>query len=168
MKNINLKPDIIKHVLPDTGEFPNSSLPVKIYREAFLLPEKKRSKIIINIFSGNNWKNSWKNGIYNYHHYHSTTHEVLGVYRGRAEVQFGGPAGVIDTISRGDAVIIPAGVAHKLISSSKNFKIVGAYPFGVEFNSLKGEEWDRPAADLDIRNARIPDKDPIYGNTFTW
>ncbi len=72
----------------------------------------------------------WRNGIYGFHHYHSTAHEVLGVYAGWTDVQFGGQAGIGVRLEKNDVVLIPAGVAHKNLAQSTGFGIVGAYPRG--------------------------------------
>ena len=163
-QNINPKPEVIKHILHDDGQFPNSSLFLLIYKEAVKL-EGNDSSIFKEIFKSNNWKNSWINGIYNYHHYHSITHEVLGIFRGNATVQFGGPNGITENVSAGDVVIIPAGVAHKCNSASDDFKCVGAYPDGKDFDIKKGEPRDRPEADENIQSVKLPDTDPVYGLT---
>jgi long-chain acyl-CoA synthetase len=41
----------------------------------------------------NGWSGTWRNGIYAFHHYHSTSHEVLGIAAGSAAVRFGGEGG---------------------------------------------------------------------------
>ena len=146
--------------------FPNNSLPVIIYREALeLLKQKNKSATIVEkIFAKNGWSNSWKNGIYDFHHYHSNTHEVLGIYEGSANVQFGGPHGIAEDVSRGDVIIIPAGVAHKCNSASDDFKCIGAYPDGKDYDIKKGTPSDRPKADENIRNVELPETDPVYGS----
>ena len=110
---MNKKPEIIKKVVKDDGTFPNSDLPVLIYKAALILPEEHSAKIIEEIFKKNNWTNSWRNGIYDYHHYHSVSHEVLGVYEGYTIVELGGAKGITQLIEKGDIIIIPAGVAHR-------------------------------------------------------
>jgi uncharacterized protein YjlB len=159
---ITPKPNIIRHILHDDGQFPNSSLFLLIYKEAIKLPGND-SSIFKKIFKNNNWKNSWLNGIYGYHHYHSITHEVLGIYKGSANVQFGGSNGIAEDVSKGDVIIIPAGIAHKCNSASDDFKCIGAYPDGKDYDIKKGEPSDRPKADENIRNVKLPDTDPVYG-----
>jgi uncharacterized protein YjlB len=160
--SINKDPKIIKQVLNDDGQFPNSALPVLIYKAALKLPDEHAAKIIEDIFEKNNWTNSWRNGIYDYHHYHSITHEVLGVYSGHTIVQLGGPGGITQLIEKGDIIIIPAGVAHKNVGPETDFKCVGAYPGGSDYDIKKGEPHDRPGADINIKKVLLPENDPVY------
>ncbi|MEP6594402.1 MAG: cupin [Ginsengibacter sp.] len=161
---INDKPEIIKYILPGDEQFPNSSLWLLIYKNALTLPSEGAVSFIEKIFESNNWKNSWRNGIYDYHHYHSITHEVLGVYDGAATVQFGGPNGESEHILKGDIIIIPAGVAHKCLEAQSNFKCVGAYPDGNNYDMNYGKPSERPEADENIREVPLPEKDPVYGS----
>src|SRR5690349_18287131 len=108
-------PDVLTYELKDDGIFPNSKLKLVVYRKAVQLPEKDPASIFEQLFGANTWRGSWRNGIYPYHHYHSTAHEVLGIYCGRAKAQLGGDKGVVLEIHSGDVIIIPAGVAHKNI-----------------------------------------------------
>lgn len=158
------KPEVTRHILHDDGQFPNSALFLLIYRGAVNIPGDNGPAAIEELFDKNNWKNSWRNGVYDYHHYHSNTHEVLGVYDGSARLQFGGPKGIAENISKGDIIIIPAGVAHKCISAGNDFKCVGAYPDGRDYDIKKGEENDRPEADENIKAVPLPEKDPVYGS----
>jgi uncharacterized protein YjlB len=45
------------------------------------------------LFESNQWGDSWRDGLYDYVHYHSRIHEVLGIARGEGKVQFGGRRG---------------------------------------------------------------------------
>lgn len=161
--SINKKPRVIKHILKDDGQFPNSGLFLLIYKNAITLPETGTALVIREIFKSNDWRNSWQNGIFNYHHYHSNTHEVLGIYEGNASLQFGGPNGIVENVSKGDVIIIPAGLAHKCNSASADFSCVGAYPEGRHFDIKKGEAADRPEADENIDAVNLPESDPVYG-----
>jgi uncharacterized protein YjlB len=67
-------------------------------------------------------------------------------------------------VNKGDAVIIPAGVAHKRISSSFDFRVVGAYPQGQMWDMNYGKDSERPQADINIQKVPLPSSDPIYGN----
>lgn len=161
--SINKNSKIIKKICKDDGQFPNSNLPVLIYKAAVILPDKHAATIIEDVFKKNNWTNAWRNGIYNYHHYHSITHEVLGVYEGNTIVQLGGPKGITTLIEKGDVIIIPAGVAHKNMGPETNFKCVGAYPCGSTYDMNYGKPDERPKADNNIKKVALPDADPVYG-----
>jgi uncharacterized protein YjlB len=156
--------NIIRHLLIDDGTYPNNGLlPLLVYQKALQVPEVDPEKTIIEIFETNEWVNAWVNGVYDYHHYHSTAHEVLGVIRGSARVQFGGPEGTSILLETGDAVVIPAGVAHKAIDVYDEFTCIGAYPVGQQFNILTGEKSEREKAIEEIKSLGLPLADPIYG-----
>src|ERR1700756_3491910 len=95
MERANTDPHISNFVLKRNGNFPNSKLPVLIYRKGMMLPEQsnKAAKIAQKLFIQNGWSNSWRNGIYDFHHYHSNTHECMVVCMGSANVVLGGPNG---------------------------------------------------------------------------
>src|SRR5688572_17677187 len=134
-----MKGKMVTHVLKDDGTFPNNAqLPVVIYTNAVDLPDEEPALSLEQIFEANQWGNAWRNGIYDYHHYHSTAHEVLGIYQGTVKVQLGGPGGITKSLKKGDVVIIPAGVAHKNLGASEDFKCVGAYPAGQDYDTKYG------------------------------
>jgi len=161
---INRGQELVVKVLQDDGTFPNNSrLPLLLRRGAFRFQGKGSPILIEATFAENKWTGSWRNGIYPIHHYHSTAHEVLGVYAGNARVQFGGENGPILTVSAGDVVVIPAGVAHKNIQSSFDFRVVGAYPEGQTWDMNYGKEGERPDADRNIKNVPDPKTDPVSG-----
>lgn len=96
-------PQIEHHLLQDDGTIPNNPrLPLILYRAAFAPGDTER---IENLFASNGWSNAWVNGIYPFHHYHATTHEVLGIAAGSARVQFGGPSGPIVEVAAGRAFL---------------------------------------------------------------
>ena len=152
-----------KFYFNDDGRIPNSKLPLLIYRKA--VSEGITASQLQRQFAANNWTNSWDNGIYSYHHYHSTTHEVLGVYAGSALLHLGGETGKRLEVAAGDIIIIPAGVGHKKLESAKNFGVVGAYPEGKSWDLLKGEPGERPEADKNIARVPIPSTDPLMGKS---
>ena len=162
--SISKRPKVIKKVLKDDGTFPNSHLPVIIYKNALELPEERPAKIIEEVFKKNSWSNPWRDGIYDYHHYHSVSHEVIGVYEGSTRVELGGAKGIVQLVEKGDIIIIPAGVAHRNVTPDSPFKCVGAYPGGSDYDILKGEPGERPQADKNIEKVPLPEKDPIYGD----
>jgi len=156
-------PDLLAQELKDDGIFPNNKLPLLIYRNAVLVPENDPPATFEKLFAGNGWHGSWRNGIYSYHHFHSRAHEVLGICRGSAKVQFGGEHGVIHEVQSGDVIIIPAGVAHKRLSSSGDLGVVGAYPEGQDWDMNYGRPGERPRADRNIAKVELPKMDPVYG-----
>jgi uncharacterized protein YjlB len=151
-----------KYFLKDDGRFPNNaSLPVLLYKHALELPGLFPGNFIAKLFEKNGWKNSWKDGIFDYHHYHSVTHEVLGVYRGKTTVLLGGTKGVELVLEKGDVLVIPAGVAHKNITPDSDFKCVGAYPGGKDYDINYGKIGERPKADQNIKKVPLPETDPV-------
>jgi uncharacterized protein YjlB len=153
--------NIIRHILSDDGKFPNNGrLPLLIYQHAL---QSTDGKTVEEIFESNGWVNAWQDGIYDFDHYHSKAHEVLGVIRGSARIQFGGPTGIAQSVEPGDVIIIPAGVAHRFIEGDENFTVVGAYPQGQDYDVLYGKENERPNADQHIKSLHKPQTDPVYG-----
>ena len=164
-RNINPEPEVVQKALGDDGTFPNNPThPLILYKQAIRLSRGDGATIIEEIFHGHKWGGAWRNGIYPFHHYHSTAHEVLGVYKGNAKVQFGGEEGPVLAVEAGDVVIIPAGVAHKNINSSHDFRVVGAYPAGQSWDMNYGKKGERPAADNNIAGVPDPLTDPVYGS----
>jgi uncharacterized protein YjlB len=146
----------------DDGAIPNSRLPLLLYRRA--IDSQNEASSFQEIFAVNRWTNSWVNGIYPFHHYHSTSHEVLGVFRGSSTVRLGGEGGEDFNLEAGDVIAIPAGVGHKRLVSSADFGVVGAYPEGRQWDLLRGRPGERPEADQNIAALPLPDTDPIYGS----
>lgn len=155
----------ISQKFEDDGVFPNNpQYPLLVYKGALFLHPDDDVSVVKQVFEHNNWTNVWQNGIYDYHHYHSNTHEAMAIFCGKADVQFGGPHGICLELLRGDVLIIPAGVAHKCIESSHEFCCIGAYPNGIGYDINYGKEGERPAADDRIKNVPLPVKDPVYGD----
>lgn len=153
---------IKKLKLKDDGIIPNNKLPLILYKNAFEERGRMGAAWLEERFRSNNWTNSWRNGIYSFHHYHSITHEVLGVYSGSALVHLGGEQGEKVRIEAGDIVVIPAGVGHKNLGS-ENLGVVGAYPDGRRWDLMKGLPGERPKADKNIAAVPMPSADPLLG-----
>lgn len=159
-----MKYSVQRHYLRDDGIFPNNAnVPVLVYRSVLDLPFFFPSNHIVKLFKKNGWENSWKDSVYDFHHYHSKTHEVLGVYKGETTLLIGGKNGIKIGLQKGDVIIIPAGVAHKNIEPDKAFKCVGAYPKGFFFDMKTGEPSERPKADQNIAAVPVPESDPVFG-----
>ena len=156
----------VDRLIKDDGTFPNNGrLPLLAYQGVLELPAGDPARGVEKLFDAHNWEGSWRNGIFSYHHYHSTAHEVLGVYSGNARVQLGGPEGPEFEVRRGDVIVIPAGVAHKNLGSSLDFRLVGAYPAGQRPDMNTGKAGERPRADRNIAKVSLPKLDPVSGDT---
>ncbi|USB33018.1 cupin domain-containing protein [Paenibacillus sp. YPG26] len=153
-------PTAVPYLLGDDGIIPNNpDLPVLVYPEVFKHHPHKTEAI----FNSHGWLNSWTNGVFSYHHYHSNCHEVLGVIRGTVLLQLGGEQGQQIRLNTGDVALLPAGTGHKKLSASPDFQIVGAYPGGMEYNTRRGTAEDRQKALAEIPEVPIPDTDPVNG-----
>jgi uncharacterized protein YjlB len=151
--------------LNDDGVIPNNAtLPLLIYFEALNLPARGAAAHLEELVESHRWGGSWRDGIYPYHHYHSTAHEVLLVYRGSATVQLGGDTGTTTTLKAGDVLIIPAGVGHKNLEHTDDFAVVGAYPEGQRWDMCYGKPDERPKADKNISAVPLPKADPVFGD----
>lgn len=160
------RPESQTLILPDDGTFPNNeTLPFIVYKHVFNALADETAVLVESLFQSNGWSPSWRNGLYDFHHYHSSAHEALGVYSGWVKGQFGGPGGVILTARAGDVIIIPAGVAHKNMDQSADFRVAGAYPEGQSWDMQYGRPGERPAADERIKKVPLPKRDPVYGKT---
>jgi uncharacterized protein YjlB len=157
------KTDVLAMELKDDGVILNSKLPLLVYRRAVSIAENDPAHVFEELFAENGWGDSWRNGIYPYQHYHSTAHEVLGIYQGSAKVQLGGEHGVIHEVRAGDVIVIPAGVAHKNLGSSDDFGVVGAYPEGQEMDMNYGKASERVRAIENIAHLALPKMDPVFG-----
>jgi uncharacterized protein YjlB len=151
------------HVLADDGVIPNSRLPLLVYEQAADLGGVDPPAAVEATLRANEWGHGWRNGVFPYHHYHSTAHEVLVVYAGAARVQLGGERGIVTTLNPGDVLIIPAGVGHKNLGASPDFRVVGAYPRGQTWDICYGKPSERPRSDENIARVPVPTADPIFG-----
>jgi uncharacterized protein YjlB len=151
--------------LKDDGIFPNNRLPALFYKGILKIPPVLGAFFVKRFFKSNGWSNSWKYGIYEYNHYHSITHEVLGVISGKTILLLGGDAGVKINIGTGDVIIIPAGVAHKNLGKQDDVVCVGAYPDGMDYDINYGNTGERPQTDKNIARVPLPSKDPVFGAT---
>lgn len=163
--------DAAVHIVQDDGQFLNCSiqnLPVLIYKSAFAVsgnPSELANKIE-ETFDNNGFPPQWRFGLYEYPHYHSTSHEILGVFKGSARVRLGGSKqGIEEEVRAGDVMVIPAGVAHESVQSGGGFEMVGAYPAGYswDMNYGKGQE-EKQKAEANIKKVGVPTKDPVYGS----
>jgi uncharacterized protein YjlB len=116
------------------------------------------------LFEMNGWSGAWRNGIYDYVHYHPRTHEVLGLARGRARVRFGGGRGKVVRVKAGDVLILPAGTGHQALEASDDLLVVGAYPAAGKYDEFEASKKEHDRAVRLIAKVPVPRKDPVYGS----
>ncbi|OAF06390.1 hypothetical protein AYJ54_17300 [Bradyrhizobium centrolobii] len=150
-------------VFEDDGLVPNNILPFLVYQGAVTLDPKHPEETIENLFGANGWGGTWRNGVYDYLHYHSTVHEVLGVARGHARVRFGGDHGQELEIRAGDVAILPAGTGHQCIGASDDFCVIGAYPPGANMEITRATPENHAKALKTIPAVKLPPADPVTG-----
>jgi uncharacterized protein YjlB len=150
-------------VFADDGLVPNNPKPFLVYQQAVDVKNDHPEKTIEGLFGANGWGAMWRNGVYDYLHYHATVHEVLGVARGHARVRFGGDGGQELEISAGDVAILPAGTGHQLISASSDFCVVGAYPPGPPMQIMRPTPENHAKALRTIPDVKVPKTDPVMG-----
>ena len=148
----------------DDGIVPNNPrFPLLVYRTAVLSTRSFDTATIIDtLFETNGWARSWRNGVYDFVHYHSQVHEVMGVARGSARIECGGVKGRIILLTAGDVAALPAGTGHRLIEGSRDFQVVGAYPEEGTYDECTDTR-DREEAIKRIARVRRPGRDPVYG-----
>jgi uncharacterized protein YjlB len=149
----------------DDGETPNNPvLPLLVYHRAFDVAGVRDPALPFEeAFAAHGWGRSWRNGIFDFLHFHTTAHEVLGIARGRARVQFGGARGQELEVEAGDVVVLPAGTGHRRLSASADLLVVGAYPDNSGLDQKRPGQIDHARAVAAIAAVPLPLQDPVYG-----
>jgi uncharacterized protein YjlB len=140
----------------DDGAIPNSPLPVLIYHEVDDCEA---------LFGRNGWGGGWRDGIFDFHHFHSTAHEALGILEGGTEVILGGPSGRELEIRAGDVLVLPAGTGHCRIGSRAGLLVAGAYPRGQTWDLRRGDPAEHDEVLANIARVPLPETDPVGGPT---
>ena len=159
------------HFKPN-GRGPNSRFPVLIHRGVVKAADgEDLSDAIEATFRRNDWLNNWRElGVYDYLHFHSTSHEALGMARGWITLMLGGEGGTIVKLTPGDVVVLPAGTSHTRLDNSSDSQMVGGYPEGRDWDLIRDEqvtEAEARAAVKLIGSLPIPARDPATGETMT-
>jgi uncharacterized protein YjlB len=114
------------------------------------------------MFASHGWPPQWRNGIYQFHHYHATAHEVLGIAEGTARVLVGGPHGEAINLAAGDCVLLPAGTGHCSLDASPDLLVVGAYPPDQDWDLRREQSSD--AERMAMETLPFPASDPATGS----
>ena len=138
-----------------TADVPNSNLPVLIYRSVQKDAPAYMARAFRERFKVNGWSGIWTDTIYDYTHFHSNAHEVLGIAKGKVTLRLGGAGGSLVRLKAGDVIVLPAGVGHRRVSEIE-VKVVGAYPRGQSHYDMKRQGRRVP-------RVALPATDPLYG-----
>lgn len=128
--------------------------------------------------------------MYSTSHFHSTSHEVLGIANGKARLCFGhedNPKRVEEVLTKGDVIVVPAGVAHRLLEDLEGgFEMVclcgmpslgsrqqlelivdrvqvGCYPTGFNWDMCYGKKGEESKIEK-IKDLAWFQRDPVYGD----
>lgn len=148
-----------------SGGVPNNPLPLLLYRQVLPQDEKDGAAWFEAAFDKNGWPPRWRYPVFTYTHFHSNTHEVLGIYAGEADIQLGGETGPVLHLATGDAVLIPAGVGHKQIHASDDFMAVGAYPDGFSPDKYLDQPEQLAETQKNVSQVERPQSDPLCGHS---
>jgi uncharacterized protein YjlB len=155
-------PELLR--LRDDGKTPNNRLPVLVYRGALRLDEAfDPAAVFEKTFAAHGWRKAWRDGVYDFLHFHTATHEVLGIARGTVTVELGGARGRRVSLEAGDVVILPAGTGHRRRRASQDLLVVGAYPATGRYDEPRPGEVDHGRALAAIARVKLPRQDPVYG-----
>ncbi|KAI3320724.1 RmlC-like cupin domain-containing protein [Xylariaceae sp. AK1471] len=175
-------PKVLQYQIPAHGLIPNTSIqkkPLLIYKSAFPNTNATTaSGIESHLAKVGVVTPQWRYTMYSTSHFHSTSHEVLVVAKGKAKLCFGheeNEGRAEEVVERGDVVVVPAGVAHRLLEDlgqgdedmegGGGFEMVGAYPAGCTWDMCYGREGEGEEEKVEgIKALGWFERDPLYGD----
>lgn len=137
-------------------DVPNNTLPVLLYRGVLASNAAEKAKRFREQFRKNGWAGLWTDTIYDYTHFHSNAHEVLGIAEGKVSIRLGGVNGSLFRLRAGDMLVLPAGMGHRRVGGDDGLKVIGAYPRGQSHYDMKRKGRRVP-------KVALPSADPFYG-----
>jgi len=143
----------------------NPSSPILVYRDLASGDREDLARHVETRFAHHGWPPQWRDTIYDYHHYHSTAHEALGIAAGTTTLTLGGPGGRVVAVAAGDVLVLPVGTGHCRTAASADFLVVGAYPEGQDWDICR--EAPSPEARERIATFPAPACDPVTGASLT-
>ena len=150
----------------DDGQTPNNPcLPMIVYSGAVNVAAHGDPAVPFeDLFARHGWTDGWRNGIHSFLHFHTGAHEVLGIARGRAKVEFGGAKGETVELMAGDVAVLPVGTGHRRLSCSRDLLVVGAYPAESCIDQHRPNQISHDKAVADIAGTPLPTQDPVFGS----
>ncbi|RSH93718.1 hypothetical protein EHS25_006365 [Saitozyma podzolica] len=142
---------VSRYQIPAHSGIPNTSIshrPLLIYHSAFLPSSSSASSIESHLASTGVVSPRWRYTMYSTTHFHSTSHEVLCVFSGRATLCFGHE-------DNPDRV--------QLDAEAGDVMMIGSYPKGCDWDMCYG----KPEEEIKVQGIKdLPwfERDPIYGD----
>jgi len=135
---------------------PNSPLPVVLIRSALTPNVSAKGRRFREAFRRRGWTGIWADTVYDYTHFHSNAHEVLGIAKGKVTVFWEAPK----ADDSGSRLAICSGFLPAWdiagFGEATGLKVIGAYPPGQSHFTMKRKGRAVP-------RVRLPDTDPFYG-----
>jgi uncharacterized protein YjlB len=91
---------------------------------------------------------------------------VLACVSGNAVIGFGGDSGITAKVAVGDVCIVPAGVGHKRVSASADFRMAGGYPPEQTGDINHPGDLADEVIEEALAKVELPKTDPVSGEAL--
>jgi len=158
---------VSQHQIPAYKGLPNTSIqkkPLLIYHSVF--QDASASQIESHLNSVGVVSPQWRYTMYSTTHFHSNTHEILAIASGAAKLCLGGEENqdrIEPVVEKGDMIVLPAGVGHRLLEDKGGFQMVGSYPVGNSWDMCYGHAGEEEKV-KGIEKLGWFKRDPVYGD----